>query len=104
MSPVEASLRRLQNSFSDFVAPATPFRDVDAIKAQIELRRRALRDIELIRIRLGTFIGRKKKAPNRRLRRVARPFRVRVVHVPERVSWQVCDHQYSRGAPVRPAK
>lgn len=65
---VEASLRRLQNNVSGFLAPSTPLRDVNALKAQIELRRRALRDIELIRGRLGTHLRCEKKPPGRRLR------------------------------------
>lgn len=70
MSFVEASLRRLQDNFSGFVAASTPLRDVNALKTQIELRRRALQDIAVIRSRLGTFLRREKKlARRRRLRR-----------------------------------
>jgi hypothetical protein len=70
MSSVEASLRRLQDNFNGFVpASATSLRDVSALKAQIELRRRALRDIAIIRSRLGTFLRAEKKLARRRLRR-----------------------------------
>ncbi len=69
MSTVEASLRRLQNNFSGFVAPSAPLRDVNSLRAQIELRSRALQDIALIRNRLGTFLRREKKLARRRLRR-----------------------------------
>jgi hypothetical protein len=62
---VEASLRRLQNNFSGFVAPSTPLGDINALKVQIELRRRALQDIALIRGQLGTF--REKKVARRRI-------------------------------------
>jgi hypothetical protein len=89
MSPVEASLRRLQNCFSDFVAMAPQLRDVDELKAQIELRRRALRDIKLVQIRLGTLLH-EKKAPSCRLRsRIVRPSHVRAAHCAEHFRWQV---------------
>lgn len=68
MSSVEASLRRLQANFSGFIAASTPLRDVNALKDQIELRRRALQDIAVIRCRLGTFLRREKKLARRRLR------------------------------------
>jgi hypothetical protein len=69
MSTVEASLRRLQNNFSGFIATSIPLRDVNALRLQIELRHRALQDIALIRNRLGTFLRREKKLARRSLRR-----------------------------------
>jgi hypothetical protein len=83
---VETSLRRLQGSLRGFVAPSTAFRDVDELRAQIELRRRALRDIEIIRNRLfGTILRCESKSPNRRLRGggVGRP-RLRTAYRTER--------------------
>ena len=69
MSTVEASLRRLQTNFSGFVATSIPLRDPNDLRVQIELRRRALQDIALIRNRLGTFLRCEKKLARRRLRR-----------------------------------
>jgi hypothetical protein len=69
MSTVEASLRRLQNNFTDFVETSALLRDAKTLKAQIELRRRALQDIALIRSRLGTFLRCGKKLARRRLQR-----------------------------------
>ena len=69
MSTVEASLRRLQDNLSDFVATSIPLRDANALRAQIELRRRALQDIALIQNRLGTFLRCEKKLARRRLQR-----------------------------------
>jgi hypothetical protein len=90
MSTVEASLRRLQNNFSGFVATSTLLRDANALRIQIELRRRALQDIALIRSRLGTFLRYDKKLARRRSRtrragrsRLAETFRA------GRVRWQV---------------
>jgi hypothetical protein len=68
MSSVEASLRRLQNSFSGFLATSNPLQDVSALKAQIELRERVLQDIALIRSRLATFLRSDKELARRRLR------------------------------------
>jgi hypothetical protein len=83
---VETSLRRLQGSLKGFVAPSTPLRDVDELRAQIELRRRALRDIEIIRNRLvGTILRCGRKGLSRRLRGgvVGRP-RLRTAYRTER--------------------
>lgn len=49
---IEYPLERLQDSISRFIVPSAAFSDVQALKAQIELRRRVLRDIEVIRRRL----------------------------------------------------
>ena len=56
MDLVGSSLRRLQDTVSRFVVPSAALRDVRTLKAQIELRRRALRDIEVIRCRLRPFM------------------------------------------------
>jgi len=94
MSTVEASLRRLQNNFSGFVEASTLLRDAKALRAQIELRRRALKDIALIQSRLGTFLRRGKKLARRRLQRrrtgrsrLAETFRAGRVRCPV----QICD-------------
>lgn len=52
MDFIESSLCRLQENVRRFVVPATELWDVPALKAQIELRQRALTDIEIIRCRL----------------------------------------------------
>jgi hypothetical protein len=68
MSSVETSLRRLQNNFGSFLATSNSLQDINALKAQIELRQRALQDIALIRNRLATFLRSEKKLTRRRLR------------------------------------
>jgi hypothetical protein len=76
MDFVEAPLWRLQDSVSRFVIPSAALRDVPAVKDQIELRRRALRDLEVIRCRLRPFMRCESKRPCRRLRRTRRNDRV----------------------------
>lgn len=49
---VEHPLERLQNSICRFIAPSAVMVDIQALSTQIELRRRALKDIEIIRCRL----------------------------------------------------
>jgi hypothetical protein len=66
---IGSSLCRLQDSVSRFVVPSAAMRDVRALKAQIELRRRALRDIEVIRCRLRPFKRCESERLRRRLRR-----------------------------------
>jgi len=67
---------RLQSNVSRFVVPSAAMRNVHTLKAQIELRRRALKDIEAIRRRLRPFMRCENKRPHRRLylynRRVGR--------------------------------
>jgi hypothetical protein len=79
MSFVESPLCRLQLSLSEFIDPsATPW-DICALQAQIELRQRALTDIELIRRRLRLIMCREKPrlpSPRPQKRRV---FRSRLV-------------------------
>jgi hypothetical protein len=56
MDFIESSLCRLKENVSRFVVPSTALWDVPVLKAQIELRQRALTDMELIRWRLRPFI------------------------------------------------
>ena len=56
MDFIGSSLWRLHDSVGRFVVPSAASRDVRTLKAQIELRRRALRDIEVIRRRLRPFM------------------------------------------------
>jgi hypothetical protein len=65
MDFIGSSIRRLQDSVSRFVVPSAVLRDVRALEAQIELRRHALRDIEVIRCRLRPFM----RCEGKRLRR-----------------------------------
>jgi hypothetical protein len=73
-SPLCRLQSRLQSNVSRFVLPSAAMRNVHALKAQIELRRRALKDIEAIRCRLRPFMPCENKWPHRRLydRRVGR--------------------------------
>ena len=57
MDFIESSLCRLQENVRHFIIPSAALWDVRAIKAQIELRQRALTDIEIIRCRLRPFIN-----------------------------------------------
>jgi hypothetical protein len=68
VSFVEASLCRLQNSFRGFLVPSAALDDVGTLRDQLELRCRALKDIELIRCRLRPFMRCDKKQAPRRLR------------------------------------
>jgi hypothetical protein len=52
---IELPLERLQDSVSRFIVPSASFSDIQALMAQIELRQRALRDIEVIRCRLRVW-------------------------------------------------
>ena len=70
---IESSLCRLQDCFSGFVVPSAALQDAGALKAQIELRRQALKDIELIRCRLRPFMRREEKVIHRGLRSRRRP-------------------------------
>jgi hypothetical protein len=75
MSFVESPLCRLQLSLSEFIDPsATPW-DISALQAQIELRQRALTDIELIRRRLRLVMSCEKPrlpSPRSQKRRASR--------------------------------
>lgn len=58
MDIVDYPLRRLESSISRFIVPSAALTDVRALKEQIELRRRALSDIEAIRLQLQLTEGR----------------------------------------------
>jgi hypothetical protein len=60
---IEFPLRRLQDTIARFEAPSLAFRDMAALKLQIELRRCALRDLEIIRFRLRSTGGPQPTAP-----------------------------------------
>ena len=73
MDFIGSSLGRLHDSVGRFVVPSAASRDVRALKAQIELRRRALRDIEVIRCRLRPFMRcETKRLRNRQQNRLGR--------------------------------
>lgn len=55
MDFIEVSLRRLYENASHFIVPSAALQDVPTLKAQIELRRRVLRDIEVVRCRLRPY-------------------------------------------------
>ena len=69
MDFIESPLCRLQDNISRFVIPSAVLRDIHTLKALIELRRRALRDIEVIRCRLKPFINCESERQRRRPRR-----------------------------------
>jgi hypothetical protein len=56
MDFIESSLCRLKENVRRFVVPSTAAWDGPALRAQIELRQRALTDIEVIRWRLRPFL------------------------------------------------
>jgi hypothetical protein len=58
MDLIESSLCRLHENVSRLVGPSAALWDVTALKAQIELRQRALTDIEIISCRLRPFMRR----------------------------------------------
>jgi hypothetical protein len=72
---IEYALGRLQNSISQLIVPSAALSDVQALKVQIELRRRALRDIEIIQVRLRLSKGGGTKSVPRRRKggRTGRP-------------------------------
>ena len=73
---IEYALGRLENSISQLILPSAASSDVQALKVQIELRRRALRDIEIIQARLRLSKGGSTKSVPRRRKggRTGRPF------------------------------
>lgn len=81
MDIVDYPLRRLESSISRFIVPSAALMDVRALKEQIELRRRALSDIEAICLQLQLSDGRIIRSfPRRgksRLARRAHSLRVR---------------------------
>jgi len=58
---IESSLRRLKDNVNHFVVPAAAQRNVRVLEAQIEFRRKALREIEVIRSQLRPFMHRESK-------------------------------------------
>jgi hypothetical protein len=68
MSWIESSLRRLKNNVNHFVVPSVALRNVRLLETQIELRRQALREIEVIRSQLRPFMRRKGESLQRRRR------------------------------------
>lgn len=76
MDIVDYPLRRIESSISRFIVPSAALTDVWALREQIELRRRALSDIEAIRVQLQLTEGRIKlrtirSFPRRRKGRLA---------------------------------
>lgn len=63
MIRLDISFFRLRDSVSRFIRPAAAPRDIRALKVQIELRRQALREIEVIRRQLRPYM----QSENRRL-------------------------------------
>jgi hypothetical protein len=61
MDRIELPLCHLHETVSRFVVPSAALRDIRALQAQIELRRLALRDIEVIRCRLRPLMRREGK-------------------------------------------
>lgn len=56
MDFIGSSLSRLREVIGRIESPSAETWDISVIKAQIELRQRALRDIEVIRSRLRPFL------------------------------------------------
>jgi hypothetical protein len=71
MDRIELPLCHLQETVSRFIVPSAALRDIRTLQAQIELRRLALRDIEVIRCRLRPLLGwgGKRPIPSMRKRR-----------------------------------
>ena len=65
---IESSLGRLKDSVNHFVIPSVALRNVRMLEAQIEFRRQALREIEVIRCQLRPFMRRESKSLQRRRR------------------------------------
>jgi len=65
---IESSLRRLKDNVNHFVIPAVALRNVSVLEAQIEFRRQALKEIEVIRGQLRPFMRRESKSLQRRSR------------------------------------
>ena len=66
MDLIESSLRRLHDSVSCFIVPSAALRDVRRLKAQIELRGLALRDIEAISCSLRPLVRRHNEGRHRK--------------------------------------
>jgi hypothetical protein len=57
MDLIGSSLTRLRAAVDDFATPSNSACDLRVLKMQIDLRQRALAEIEIIRCRLRPFIG-----------------------------------------------
>jgi len=66
MSWIESSLRRLKDNVDHFVIPSVALRNIHVLEAQIEFRRQALREIEVIRGELRPFMRRESRSLQRR--------------------------------------
>jgi hypothetical protein len=65
---IESSLSRLKDSVEHFVIPSIARRNVRVLEAQIEFRRQALREIEVIRCQLRPFRRHEGRSLERRRR------------------------------------
>jgi hypothetical protein len=65
---IESSLSRLKDSVVHFVIPSIARRNVRVLEAQIEFRRQALREIEVIRCQLRPFRRHEGRSLERRRR------------------------------------
>ena len=65
---IESSLRRLKHNVNHFVIPSVALRNIRVLEAQIEFRRQALREIEVIRCQLRPFMCRDSQSLERRRR------------------------------------
>jgi hypothetical protein len=65
---IESSLSRLKDSVEHFVLPSIVRRNVRVLEAQIEFRRQALREIDVIRGQLRPFRRRETRSLERRRR------------------------------------
>jgi hypothetical protein len=65
---IEPSLSRLKESVEHFVIPSIARRNVRVLEAQIEFRRQALREIEVIRCQLRPFRRHESRSLERRRR------------------------------------
>jgi hypothetical protein len=65
---IEPSLSRLKDSVEHFVIPSIARRNVRELEAQIEFRRQALREIEVIRCQLRPFRRHESRSLERRRR------------------------------------
>jgi hypothetical protein len=65
---IESSLSRLKDRVNRFVLPSVALRNVSVLEAQIEFRREALREIEVIRCELRSLICHESNSLQRRRR------------------------------------
>jgi hypothetical protein len=65
---IESHLGRLKDTVNQFVIPSIALQNVRMLKAQIEFRRRALKEIEVIRCQLRPFMRRESRSSQRRRR------------------------------------